>query len=118
MPMQRKTALKVVTATGLRNPASYLHAAGSEQSNSQTILGSFLHDWIVEDRVIERSEFRNIPYKVAKGTHRTNERVGRIKVFDLSDLGDDVLELLEMALNRNPIVCGTIRSASEYRLTL
>ena len=105
MQMQRKKALKVVTATGLRNPASYLNAAGSNQSKSQTILGSFLHDWEIEETVIERNEFRNIPYKVVKGTHRTNERTGRIKVFDLSDFGDDVIELLEVALARNPIVC-------------
>ena len=107
-PMQRKTALKVVTATGIRNPHSYLSAVGANGSTSQAILGSFLHDWEIEEKVIERNEFRNIPYKVAKGTHRTNERVGRIKVFDLSDFGDDVIELLEMSLARNPIVCAKL----------
>ena len=91
MPMQRKKALKVVTATGIKNPESYLNPAGSGQSNSLRVLGSFLHEWDIEDGVSERSEFRNIPYKVAKGFNHSNERVGRVKVFDLSDFGDDCL---------------------------
>lgn len=115
--MQRAKAFDVVRATRVTNPGLYIRAQDGSKGDRQTVHGKSLGSWEVEEAPIEYRMARDIPFFIGKVINKSTERVGRVKVFTLSEeLNDEDIELARIELNRNPIICGRLERHPNFPL--
>ncbi len=111
-PITPSKAAKIVEATGVIDPTTYVYFADEGKSEAELKIGSSFKGWNVE-KFLGGDVVRGIPFKVGMAREEITDRVARCKVFDL-DLDVESRELIENELGRNPIICHRVERNNAF----
>ena len=114
VPVTPTKAAKIVEATGVIDPTTYVYFEDEGKSEAELKIGSYFKGWKVEN-FLGGDVVRDISFKVGMAREEITDRVGRCKVFDL-DFDIESQELIKNELGRNPIICHRVKRNNAFPL--
>ena len=115
--MQRDTAFKVLNCTKIPNPERFIIDLDDDRTTPQdAIFPESYGNWKVSEDDFEHRLLRDVPFSIGKTVNQVDQRVGRIKRFNILKFNDEDFKKVKEEVARHPIVCGMLERHPNFPL--
>lgn len=114
--MKRATAFKVVNCTKVPDPELFVIDIDDDQSPKDAVFPENYGNWEVSEDDFEHRLLRDVPFSIGKTVNRVDQRVGRIKRFNILKFNDEDFDTVKEEVARHPIVCGMLERHPNFPL--
>ena len=114
--MKRAKAFEVVNCTKVPNPERFVIDIDEGQTSQEAVFPENYGNWDVTEDDFEHRLLRDIPFSIGKTVNRVDQRVGRIKRFDIRKFNDEDFATIKEEVARHPIVCGKLERHPSFPL--
>ena len=114
--MKRAKAFEVVNCTKVPNPERFVVDIDEGQTLQEAVFPESYGNWDVTEDDFEHRLLRDIPFSIGKTVNRVDQRVGRIKRFNILKFNDDDFDTVKEEVARHPIVCGKLERHPNFPL--